>query len=319
MMTEPTVPIPEVSILIPTFNREQFLAACIRSALDQTFADFEIVISDNASTDKSWEICENFAKKDSRVRIFRNAINMGPVMNWLNCVSKARGRYIKILFSDDLMFPEFLTHTLPYMEDEEIAFVTTAAIHGESPDTGRSMFASTRNITKLSTSAYLKRLINGVAPFSPTAGIFRIEDVRKNLLAAIPTRLLCDFSRNGAGPDVLLFALTSVAYKKVVMLPYRDVLFRAHPQSITICDPDNDVFSNYRSALAWFFRKKAKRRFWFRYVSIIWLQEMVRVQQWVSLREYCINHDGDGSIADFAGIALYSFRRSLRTLLKRIQ
>jgi len=317
-MTETPVPTPKVSILIPAFNREQFLAECIQSALDQTFTDFEIVISDNASTDKSWEICESFAKKDSRIRIFRNETNIGPLMNWLHCVRNARGQYIKILFSDDLMFPEFLAHTLPYMDDEEIAFATTAAINGVSPHKGHSVYVPAGNAVEISTTTYLKRLINDSAPYSPGAGIFRSRDVRKNLLAAIPTKVPRDFFRNGAGPDVLLYALTSTAYKSVAMLHCPDVFFRAHPQSITVSDPENDVFSNYSSVLAWFFRKKAERHFWFRYVSIIWLQQMVRSRQWVPLRRYCINYDGNGSIADLIGLTWYSFARLFQSLLRRV-
>ncbi len=177
-MTEDTRSSPQVSILIPVYNREDFIAECIQSALDQTFADLEIVIYDNASTDKTWDICKDFANRDSRVRIFRNEANIGPVRNWLKCVSEARGKYIKILFSDDLLFPHFLEHTLPYLEDEEIAFVSTAVLNGESPDKVHSVYVPTRNAVILSTSAYLKCLINGNAPFSPGAGIFRVKDVR---------------------------------------------------------------------------------------------------------------------------------------------
>jgi hypothetical protein len=102
------------------------------------------------------------------------------------------------------------------------------------------------------------------------------------------------------------------------MLHQCDVFFRSHPQSITICDADNDVFSSGRSALAWFFKKNVNRRFWFRYVALYWLQEMARAHHWISLRRYCIKYEGDGSIAEMIGIMWYSFMRSLQTLPKRI-
>jgi glycosyltransferase involved in cell wall biosynthesis len=318
-MIEDPSPYPKVSILIPVYNRENYLPECIQSALDQTFVDLEIVISDNASTDMTWEICKDFAKKDSRVRIFRNETNIGPLRNWLRCVSEARGQYIKILFSDDLMFPHFLEHTLPYLEDEEIAFVSTAVIIGESPDKGHSEYVPKRSTVILSRSVYLKRLIYGQAPFSPGAGIFRIKDVRKNLLTTIPVRIPHDFPKHGAGPDVLLYALTSIAYKKVAMLPQWDVFFRAHPESIFVCDADKDIYSAYGAALAWFFRKNENRRFWFRYVALIWVQGMARARHWISLRRYCINHEGDGSIAEMTGITWYSFQDIIAIVLMRLK
>ena len=116
-----------VSILIPVYNREEFIGECIESALVQTFASIEIVVVDNASTDKTWEICQQFAAKDHRVRVFQNDINIGPVRNWLACVMQARGEYTKILWSDDLIHPDFLEKMLPYLEDPCVGFVYSSA------------------------------------------------------------------------------------------------------------------------------------------------------------------------------------------------
>src|SRR5437879_4126737 len=99
--------VPLVSILIPLYNREQLLGPCIQSALDQTVRGFEVVIVDNASTDGTWQVCQAFAAKDSRVRIFRDPVNIGPVRNLQRCIQEARGQYGKILFSDDLIKPTF--------------------------------------------------------------------------------------------------------------------------------------------------------------------------------------------------------------------
>ena len=98
---------PTVSILIPVFNREEFLPDCIQSALSQKYTDFEIIVVDNASNDRSWEIAKDFALNDSRVRVFRNDVNVGPVRNWQRCLDEATGEYAKFLFSDDLMLPDF--------------------------------------------------------------------------------------------------------------------------------------------------------------------------------------------------------------------
>jgi len=81
-VTEVQAYMPKVSILIPVFNRKDYIAECIQSALDQTFTDFEVVVVDNASEDGTWEICQQFAANDQRVRIFQNDTNIGPVRNW---------------------------------------------------------------------------------------------------------------------------------------------------------------------------------------------------------------------------------------------
>ena len=105
-MTKIQTSSPKVSILIPVYNREAFIAACVQSALEQTFTDFEIIIVDNASTDTTWKICQQIAEQDKRIRIFRNERNIGPVRNWRRCIEEARGVYGKILWSDDLISEE---------------------------------------------------------------------------------------------------------------------------------------------------------------------------------------------------------------------
>ena len=80
---------PKVSILIPVFNRKSYISDCIQSALDQTISSIEIIIVDNASNDGTWEICQEYANRDQRIRIFRNDTNIGPVRNWKKCLDPA--------------------------------------------------------------------------------------------------------------------------------------------------------------------------------------------------------------------------------------
>ncbi|MDD3276329.1 MAG: glycosyltransferase family 2 protein [Kiritimatiellales bacterium] len=92
---------PAVSILIPTYNYARYLPAAIESALDQDFTDFEVVISDDASTDNTEKICRSYEAKDSRIRFVRHKKNLGMVENWNWCLQQARGTYIKYLLADD--------------------------------------------------------------------------------------------------------------------------------------------------------------------------------------------------------------------------
>ncbi|MEO8577411.1 MAG: glycosyltransferase family A protein [Gemmatimonadales bacterium] len=99
---------PMVSVLVTVYNREQYLDACLSSILSSSFQDFEVVVVDDGSTDRSVEIAERFARTDSRVRAFRNEKNLGDYPNRMRAAELARGTYIKYLDSDDLIYPHGL-------------------------------------------------------------------------------------------------------------------------------------------------------------------------------------------------------------------
>jgi hypothetical protein len=107
---------PMVSIGLPVFNGENYLAEAIRSVLDQRFADFELIVCDNASTDKTGEIARQFAATDPRVHYVRNPANIGAAPNYNLAFERARGRYFKWLAHDDRMLPDYLTRTVETME-----------------------------------------------------------------------------------------------------------------------------------------------------------------------------------------------------------
>jgi glycosyltransferase involved in cell wall biosynthesis len=97
---------PKVSVCIPVYNGEDYLSETIKSVLNQSFQDFEIVIVDNQSTDKTVNIIQSF--NDSRIVFFQNETNIGLIGNWNMVMKKARGKYIKILPADDLIYPDCL-------------------------------------------------------------------------------------------------------------------------------------------------------------------------------------------------------------------
>lgn len=107
---------PRVSIGLPVHNGEKYLAEAIQSMLNQTFGDFELIISDNASTDGTAAICEYFQASDSRVRYFRSDRNAGAAPNFNRTVSFARGEYFKWLACDDVCRPEFLDRCVAVLD-----------------------------------------------------------------------------------------------------------------------------------------------------------------------------------------------------------
>ena len=99
---------PLVTIGVPVFNGEEFVEDAVRSAMAQTFRDIEIVISDNASTDRTADILATLAAEDPRIRIFRNSTNLGAAPNYNRCFEEGRGTFFKWLAHDDRMKPTFV-------------------------------------------------------------------------------------------------------------------------------------------------------------------------------------------------------------------
>jgi len=109
---------PRVSIGLPVYNGEKFVTQAIESVLAQTFPDFELIISDNASTDRTQEICQVLAAQDPRVRYFRHEKNLGAAPNFNYVFELARGEYFQWLAADDMLAPEFLSRCVPILDDD---------------------------------------------------------------------------------------------------------------------------------------------------------------------------------------------------------
>ena len=116
-----TVRPPKVSIAIPVYRGEAYLAETIDSVLCQSFDDFELIICDDCSDDRSLAIARSFS--DSRMRILQNERNLGFGGNWNRCLAEARGEYIKILPQDDLLHRDCLRRQVGVLDDDHLAEV----------------------------------------------------------------------------------------------------------------------------------------------------------------------------------------------------
>jgi len=92
---------PKVSVLVPVYNGERYLAECLESVLNQDFSAMEILISDNCSTDGTVEVIKAFARRDCRIRWWINPSNLGCVGNSNACLQQAKGELIKFVYADD--------------------------------------------------------------------------------------------------------------------------------------------------------------------------------------------------------------------------
>jgi glycosyltransferase involved in cell wall biosynthesis len=109
---------PTVSVGLPVFNGENYLEEAVDSILSQTYSDLELVISDNASTDRTREICEGYARSDPRVRYLRNPENLGAAANYTRVFEAATGRFFKWCAHDDVYEPEFLARCVDVLEND---------------------------------------------------------------------------------------------------------------------------------------------------------------------------------------------------------
>lgn len=107
---------PAISIIVPVFNKEQYLPRCLDSILTQTFSDFEVLLVDDGSVDASRVICDEYSLKDSRIRVFHKA--NGGVSSARNMgISFAEGEYLVFVDADDYLEPMFLNTLQSYQED----------------------------------------------------------------------------------------------------------------------------------------------------------------------------------------------------------
>jgi glycosyltransferase involved in cell wall biosynthesis len=126
--------VPTVSIAMPVYNGEKFLGEAIHALLDQTYRDFELIITDNGSTDRTPLICRYFAARDARIRYFRHETNRGAAWNFNFGFKQARGEYFRWAAADDLCLPEYLRACVDVLDAHpDVAWVHTrhARIDGD--------------------------------------------------------------------------------------------------------------------------------------------------------------------------------------------
>lgn len=169
---------PTVSVLIPTYNRAALLGQAIESVLAQTFTDFELVISDNASTDNTQAIVKSYS--DNRIRSFVNPRNIGSSRNMKQCLAFARGEYVTFLPDDDLMMPENLERKVDILRRYPRVGLVHSRFHivdgeghtvRENTNWGHGAERDTDAIE--SGHAVLKRMLTGFCEINLPTAVFR--------------------------------------------------------------------------------------------------------------------------------------------------
>ena len=109
----------KVTIIVPVYNAEKYLEKCIKSLINQTYNNLEIILIDDGSLDKSWNICNNFAKKDTRIKVYHKENGgVSSARNW--GLSNSSGKYILFVDSDDWLEDNMIEILYREIEEQKV-------------------------------------------------------------------------------------------------------------------------------------------------------------------------------------------------------
>jgi glycosyltransferase involved in cell wall biosynthesis len=211
---------PLVTIGLPVFNRERFVRQSIESLLNQTFRDFHLIISDNASTDGTGKICEEYARKDRRVRYFRNSENIGLSPNFNRAFSLSQSPYFKWSTSDDYWAPAMIERALEIMEADRsivLCYPKTTLVNQEGGDP--QPYEDNLHLVSDDPKERFIQLLSRIRLAHQHTGLIRAESLSL-------THLLGDYP----GSDVVLLAELTL-YGKFFEIPERLYFRRFHEGS----------------------------------------------------------------------------------------
>jgi glycosyltransferase involved in cell wall biosynthesis len=118
---------PLVSVCLPVYNGEKFIAEAIESVLAQSYTNFELIVLDDGSSDRSAEIIQSYADKDDRIKFETNVKNLGLFGNYNECIRRSKGEFIKLFAQDDLFHPDAFEKMANVLQNNpDVALVTTA-------------------------------------------------------------------------------------------------------------------------------------------------------------------------------------------------
>ena len=170
-----------VSIITPTYNSADFIAQTIESVQAQTYQNWEMIISDDCSTDNTREIIAPYLEADKRIRYIRNERNSGAAITRNNALREAKGRWIAFLDSDDLWLPEKLEKQVAFMVTNGYAFTyhEYSEISEEGKDLGVRV-SGPKKISKIGMYAYCWPGCLTVMYDANVVGLIQIADIKKN-------------------------------------------------------------------------------------------------------------------------------------------
>jgi glycosyltransferase involved in cell wall biosynthesis len=259
---------PRVSIGLAVYNGDIYLEQSISSILAQTYQGFELIISDNASTDQTEAICRKFAAQDARIRYSRNASNIGGANNHNRTIALARGEYFRWAAHDDVCEPTLIEKCVAVLDrnpDVVLCYSQVIAIdsHGAQGGlTSRNNGGSSKPYARFAAIASARDFCE------ETYGVVRTSVLRKTQL-----------QQNYTGSDRTLLCELSL-YGRFYEVPEPLFFKRFHP---------GNVYIDWRARMAWFDDKNAGKivfPFWLQLFHYFVVIARARVKTYVRLRCY---------------------------------
>ena len=178
----------KVSIIIPVYNREEYLDRCISSMINQTFSNIEIILINDGSTDGSAEICDSYAQKDSRITVIHKP--NGGVSSARNAgLEIMTGDYLCFCDSDDYFAPEMVEKSLKQILAEDADMCTFNSYHNDNPSE-RKFFPVNIEIEVFDCGRFFAEYIhNGQAPYNVWSSIYKASLIKENDIR------FCDYKR----------------------------------------------------------------------------------------------------------------------------
>jgi glycosyltransferase involved in cell wall biosynthesis len=166
--------VPKVTIGMPVYNGAKHLARALDSLLGQTFTDFELLIADNCSTDRTGDICKDFARRDARVRYVRHVTNRGAVYNWNFVVEQARGQYFKWASGNDYCAPTMLERCVQALDaDPQVAVVYGRTGYVDDEDAELGIYEHDPEVLDARPSVRFERLCRELRANNAQSGLIR--------------------------------------------------------------------------------------------------------------------------------------------------
>lgn len=217
---------------MPVYNGEKYIREALDSLLAQTYTDFELIISDNASTDGTEAICREYMNRDTRIKYIRQPTNIGASNNFLYLLQHAHGVYFKWLAHDDYLEPCFLEMIIKYLDDHDDVVLCMSDVklmddarqvlsvqclekirdHKDWRDNRRKVFSFSNQLSMTTCFAFY--------------GVYRLSTIRAHGICPIPG--LWGQLIGGEYPFLNRVALVG----RIVALPSVQMTFRMHAGSL---------------------------------------------------------------------------------------
>lgn len=220
---------------MPAFNAQKYLTDSIESILRQSYVNFEFIIIDDGSSDNSWKIIRSYARKDNRIRAFRNKINLGVSPTSNIAISQARGQYLARIDADDISFPDRIKKQVNYLRrHSEIVAVGSQCITIDNDNLiiGHKKFPTNPD--------QLTSMLFWAVPIQQPTMMVNRKKLPKNFT-------WYDQTKTSAEETTLMFRM--LKYGKLSNLPDYLLYYRQLPESLSHLNPKLTYYLTLQSRL----------------------------------------------------------------------